>query len=252
MKMKNKKSEQIEKKEKHREQLKLSKQRSSEPDLSRIEPFKTEKQKFLIYCEGKNTEPSYFEQFRLSNAKVIAFGNGYNTVSLVERAYKLSQNEDYDQVWCVYDKDDFHDFNDSIFLADKYKALLEGKYKFEVVYSNQAFEYWLIMHFEDHQGGQMHRDDYYDKLNSYLIEFGLKYDKDSKIVTEGIFTLMQTIIKKRIIRVNGSRKEIFLSRQDIAIERAKKIYDRLEHKNPAIEESSTTVFKLVEELIKYQ
>ena len=37
----------------------------------------------------------------------------------------------------------------------------------------------------------------------------------------------------------------------LAIERAKRIYNRLDHQSPAMEESSTTVFRLVEELLKY-
>jgi hypothetical protein len=37
----------------------------------------------------------------------------------------------------------------------------------------------------------------------------------------------------------------------LAIERAKRIYNRLDHHSPAMEESSTTVFRLVEELLKY-
>jgi len=243
MRMKDKKSEQIAKKEKHRESLKLSKKRASEPDLNRAEPFKPEKQKFLIVCEGKNTEPSYFNQFRLTNAKIIAVGEGFNTVSLVERAYYLSQEEVYDQVWCVFDKDDFHDFNDAVFLAEKYN--------FGVAYSNQAFEYWLILHFEDHQGGQMHRNDYYHKINSYLKVFGCEYDKDSKIVTNDIFALLQTVVKEKTITAENKRIKIYLSRQDMAMERAEKIYSGLEQRNPAIEESSTTVFKLIEELNKY-
>jgi hypothetical protein len=39
------------------------------------------------------------------------------------------------------------------------------------------------------------------------------------------------------------------SRQQLALKRAKKIYDGYDHQNPAKEESSTTVFKLVWELL---
>jgi hypothetical protein len=38
---------------------------------------------------------------------------------------------------------------------------------------------------------------------------------------------------------------------DLAIERAERIYERLDLFSPANEESSTTVFRLVRELIKY-
>ncbi|MGN6417310.1 MAG: RloB domain-containing protein [Pseudobacter sp.] len=33
----------------------------------------------------------------------------------------------------------------------------------QIAYSNQAFEYWLILHFEDHQGGKIDRNDYHKK-----------------------------------------------------------------------------------------
>jgi hypothetical protein len=39
--------------------------------------------------------------------------------------------------------------------------------------------------------------------------------------------------------------------KQLAIMRAKRNFNRLDHSNPAKEESSTTVFRLVEELLKY-
>ncbi|MBF9019024.1 MULTISPECIES: RloB family protein [unclassified Oceanispirochaeta] len=56
-------------------------------------------------------------------------------------------------------KDDFSDsdFNTAITNAESYG--------FKVAYSNQAFEYWLILHFNDHQGGSIHRDSYNSIIN---------------------------------------------------------------------------------------
>lgn len=126
--MKDKKSEQIRLKQKHKEQLKSK--RRKEPGLERTKPKLSEKPTILIVCEGENTEPSYFKQFRLSSATIKPVGEGYNTVSLVNRAGELAHERDYDQIWCVFDKDDFLevDFNNAILLA-------EAK-KFEVAYSN--------------------------------------------------------------------------------------------------------------------
>jgi hypothetical protein len=147
----------------------------------------------------------------------------------------LKDEETYDQVWCIFDKDDFRDsaFNSAIQLAKKNK--------FHVAYSNQAFEYWIILHFEDHQGGQMHRDDYNDKLNKLLKPYNVIYDgKNSKIITEEIFELLDGIDEK-------TKK----GRKQLAINRAKRNYNQFDHTNPAKEESSTTVFRLVKELLKY-
>lgn len=112
---------------------------------------------------------------------------------------------------------------------------------FGVAYSNQAFEYWIILHFDDHQGGGMHRDDYDDKINKLLKPFNLAYDgKKSKVITDDVFELLDGIDEK-------TQKE----RKALAIHRAKRNYKKFDHSNPAEKESSTTVFKLVEELLKY-
>jgi len=231
--MKDKKAEQIAAKKKHREHLKSK--RREEASLERHEPIKVEKPTILIVCEGKNTEPSYFRKFKLSTATIKAIGEGYNTISLVNRASQLSNENKYDQVWCVFDKDDFslEDFNNAIDIAEAQN--------FKVAYSNQAFEYWMILHLEDHQGGGMHRDDYDKKLNYLLKPFGIKYDgQGSKIITEEIFDILEGIDE-------NTNKE----RVEIAIKRAKRNLKNHEDVSPALAESSTTVFKLVNELRKH-
>lgn len=233
MKRKNKKvEEKLKRQERKKEQRKTKAQKLS--SLTRQAPKRVEKKYVLIVCEGKKTEPSYFNQFKLSTAVIKSVGLGYNTVSLVKEAVELAKEDDYDQVWCVFDKDEFtaEDFNNAIFLCKKHK--------FGIAYSNQAFEYWLILHFEDHQGGAMDRNQYTDKLNSYLKEFGLKYDKEKKEITPQIFEVLLSKSPK-----NNK------ARQQIAIERAEKIYNQYDHRSPAEEESSTTVFSLVRTISEY-
>ena len=233
MKMKDKKAEQKAAKQKHLEQLKA--QRRKEPSLERPVAELTEKPSILIVCEGENTEPSYFNQFRITSAKVKSVGEGYNTVSLVNRALALTQQGNCDQVWCVFDKDDFNDndFNSAIQIA------LANN--FGVAYSNQSFEYWLILHFNDHQGGGMHRDNYNDKINEHLKPFKVTYDGNgTKLIEEDFFELLEGVDEKT------NRKRV-----ELAIVRAERNYNSFDHTNPAREESSTTVFRLVRELLKY-
>ena len=61
MKMKDKNAEQRLAKQRHKEQLKA--QRRSAPSLERPFGVRAVKPSILIVCEGKNTEPSYFNQF---------------------------------------------------------------------------------------------------------------------------------------------------------------------------------------------
>ena len=39
----------------------------------------------------RETEPSYFNKFKLTTATIKAVGEGYNTISLVNRAIELSK-----------------------------------------------------------------------------------------------------------------------------------------------------------------
>ncbi len=90
MKMKDKRALDAKARAAHREQLKAAKERHrASPKLERPKPVKEERQRILVYCEGKNTEPSYFSQFRLANIDVKCFGEGRNTVSLVKHAILL-------------------------------------------------------------------------------------------------------------------------------------------------------------------
>lgn len=95
--------------------------------------------------------------------------------------------------------------------------------------------YWLILHFEDHQGGGMHRKDYNEKINKLLQPFKVAYDGNgSKVVEEDFFEVLNRIDEK-------TKKQ----RVDLAITRAERNYNHFDHANPAKEESSTTVFRLV-------
>ncbi|MBK7669316.1 MAG: RloB domain-containing protein [Sphingobacteriaceae bacterium] len=106
----------------------------------------------LIYCEGKNTEPSYFKHFKLASVTINSFGEGKNTLSLVERAKQIydesKKNKKYDAVWCVFDADPKPDNPNQLknFNAAVVKA---KKYGFKVAYSNQAFlnigYYFILM-----------------------------------------------------------------------------------------------------------
>ena len=234
--MTGKKSKESQKKAEHLARLNASRaSRGVEPALIRVVPSIEEKPTILIVCEGENTEPSYFKQFRLTSAKIKTLGEGYNTLSLIEQAAKIQEKGKYDQVWCVFDKDSFtlNNFNKAIQMAEAMG--------FGIAYSNQAFEYWFILHFEDHQGGPMPRTDYNQKINRYINPSGAVFDgKTNKKVSSRFFDLLF-----------GNDGDTGKNRTHLAITRAKRNFDKFDHSSPALEESSTTVFRLVAEILKY-
>ncbi|MFM9949360.1 MAG: RloB family protein [Saprospiraceae bacterium] len=240
MKMKDKKPAQIAQKEAHKARLKEAKMRRAAPDFQLPEPTRPERQRFLIVCEGLNTEPDYFyhlrQYFRMTAAEIVTIGGAGETIRVVERAKKEAGKSRFDQIWVVFDKDDFPSdhFDNAIHMA-----MAAG---FGVAYSNQSFEYWLILHFENHQGGAMDRKQYPKKLNDYLLPFGLYYDAEgSKSISSEIF---QVLTSKEL--KTGE------SRLDLAMQRAEKIIVfHADEPSPAAAESSTTIFDLVRELLKF-
>ena len=106
--------------------------------------------RFLIVCEGKKTEPLYFEALITNHTstvrEVTIEGEGRATVALVERTEEIRRdlerknNMSFDRVWVVFDKDDFDDFNEAIKKA--------RKLGFQSAWTNEAFELWYYLHFE--------------------------------------------------------------------------------------------------------
>lgn len=143
------------------------------------------RQHFLIVCEGSKTEPQYFKQFRVPRLVVKVEGLGMNTLSLVDRAIELSKEDEYDQVWCVFDKDDFpiDNFNNAINRANTNDL--------QVAYSNQAFELWYVLHFEFLQSA-IDRAAYMRKLDSYL---QVKYKKNDSQIYKRLRCKIDTAIR---------------------------------------------------------
>ena len=67
------------------------------------------KERFLIVCEGSKTEPNYFRSFRVPKnvVEVDVHGLGEDPSKLVKSAKDLKNKDgdDYDQIWCVFDRD---------------------------------------------------------------------------------------------------------------------------------------------------
>lgn len=138
--------------------------------LKRKTNIREQKETLLIVCEGEETEPNYFRSFRVTTARVMPIGTGYNTITVVDEAIRLKNgaNPAYDQVWAVFDKDSFpaHNFNTAI-----QRAHANG---IHVAYSNEAFEMWYILHF-NLVNASLSRTQYQGILRGYL---GAAYQKN--------------------------------------------------------------------------
>ena len=142
---------------------------------------------YLIICEGKQTEPNYFNGLkqdinRKYGKKVEVLipnidikGTGRNTTDLVKYTQKFVNyaSKVYGQVWVVFDKDDYSDeqFNQAIKNCD-----------YNVAWSNPNFELWLLSHLK-RVSKVMSKDEILDELDKEFHRNGLgTYKKnDGKI-----------------------------------------------------------------------
>ena len=103
------------------------------------------RQRFLIVCEGKQTEPNYFKALTkdIESINCEISGQGKDPNSLVEYAIKEKAKNNFDKIWVVFDKDEVpnDDFNGAIAEAERNKI--------ECAWSNEAFELWFLYHFEN-------------------------------------------------------------------------------------------------------
>lgn len=166
----------------------LEKLKNDKIEARKIESIE-ERRFFLIVSEGIKTEPNYFNYFKKFLPKhlletVEVHGAGDNTINVVQRAIELRNIRDkntilpnYDEVWAVYDKDDFpsQDFNAAVQLA--------ANNNIESGHSNQSFELWYVLHFQFLQNA-LHRDDYIKILSK---ELGFKYKKNNLTVIDFLF-----------------------------------------------------------------
>lgn len=196
---------------------------------------------FLIISEGERTEPLYFKRIKaliddkiggridiIDIPLIDIYGSGASTGKLIEITERIVQKANimYQNVWVVFDKDDFEDFDKAIETAEK-----KG---YKIAWSNQSFEYWLYLHF-DYSDAALHREYWNKKLDDIFKRYELgegkylkNYDNIYDIVNS--FGGVNKAIKNAKRRMKDFQKE----------------YTKPSDYNPG-----TTVYELVEELKKY-
>jgi hypothetical protein len=203
----------------------------SEGRYSRKAPSRPLKEEVLVVCGGQ-TEQIYFDAFKqvfrpsLGNISVVTAVEAKNPKQIVEYAIKARQRKDsYNAVWCVFDKDDFIDFDEAIIFA-KQNGI-------GAAFSNQAFEVWFINHCRLLDSA-MHRSHYKEELSRLL---AFQYDKGQDTMTKVCDALLTE------------------DRVKTAIANARLGYERhtIESipKKPSVYESCTTVYMLAKSLLNW-
>lgn len=217
------------------------KKRRAERNKRKENIRKQKSSNWLIVCEGKETEPNYFEgavaaineliedDYKL---KVKIVGKGMNTTSLVKSTqdilneideYKISTIP-YGKIFVVFDKDSFKasDFDDAIKMCKNNGYI--------PLWSNQAIEFWFLLHF-NYIDSKISRKDYAKKINEYFKVKGYNYNYKKN--DKDIYDLLC-----KYGSLENARKY------------AQKIYHIHKNDKPSASESCTTVYEFFNALDK--
>jgi hypothetical protein len=108
--------------------------------------------KIFIWSHTEKAEIQYFQAYKnylrsslLMPGKKLCWAPHELLEKTVEWKKRNINESDGDQVWCIFDVDDFYK-DDRILLLRSIKKAEENGIK--IAYVNECFELWILMHFE--------------------------------------------------------------------------------------------------------
>lgn len=224
-----------------RDELKRRMKKKKRKEGSRL----AQPERYLIICEGKKTEPYYFEGIKKriekkydkrinERIKLKVKGTGRNTLSLLDYAKAIVEQERkqsrmYEHIWLVYDLDDFplDNFDNTAYSVGSMNENNNTSTKWHVAWSNQCIEIWFLLHF-NYYNSDIHRAKYFEKLSEIFKDYSVdKYEKNN----EDIFEIL-----------------IKYGNLEDAINNAKRLCKENEGQSPSKMTPATKVYELVERL----
>ncbi len=108
--------------------------------------------KIFVWSHTEKAEIEYFQEFKnhletplLMPKKEICWTPQELLGKIVEWKKAEVCEDDGDQVWCIFDVDDFYKNDSKGLLAAVKKAI---NHNIKIAYANECFELWILLHFE--------------------------------------------------------------------------------------------------------
>lgn len=226
---------------------------------------------FIIFCEDENAEPIYFNSLEVDGKLRINIVpnqkqgklNLYNTIrkcvedglmEVVNGRYKIKDGVT-ENIWCVYDRD-LEDsdvanvqLNHDLEFTTAIQSATDSGLK--VAWSNDVFELWVLLHFENiATGKRLHRDVIYKRLTEIFKSLPEQSTELLSITTPDYFYYKWHLKTKKhfelhVLPILHARREIGLQN---ATALASIFPDNIafHDRNPC-----TMVHELVKELLSY-
>ena len=154
----------------------------------------------MIVCEGSETEPNYLiglrEHLRLNPANVIiqSCPCGSDPVSIVEYALNKHKCNDYDRIYCVFDKEHTN-YKDAL---NKIESNFKNNMSIYAITSVPCFEYWFLLHFKKSTKPyqQTAKKSAGDQLKSEIKKYIKNYHEADKDIFEKTKKHLETAIAR--------------------------------------------------------
>ena len=182
--------------------------------LRRKKPTREPYDRILIVCEGKKTEPNYFDEIRqearVSTLQVsIVHSFGTQPLQVVNCAEsEFQKTKQFEKVFAVFDHDDHTTYVNAIRKAESLNGKLkndEGKpVIFKAIVSVPCFEFWLLLHYANIQS-YFHRREILHQLRTHISNYEKGQDGIYKLTQENLIiaTERSQILKRRFSRLPG-------------------------------------------------
>ena len=155
------------------------------PRIGRHSARREPKRRFILFCEGKNTEPDYFLAIRRNWTSALILVDTRPAVgvplTIAQAAVQFAREEgllrgsrrrrfsfeEKDEVWAVFDRDEHDKYCEAVNLCEQHGI--------GVARSNPCFELWLILHETD-----FNRPDDRHAVQKKLEQLRPEYDRKGK------------------------------------------------------------------------
>ena len=157
--------------------------------IKRGKPKKEPKARFVLFCEGSNTEPAYFSAIRkvwIGTLIEIETRPGVGApITVAKEALGLARKmglssrsrrrknsfEENDRVWAIFDRDDHDRYREAVTVCEENGI--------GVARSNPCFELWLILHETDYD-----RPDGRHVVQKELEKLRREYDRNRRKIPD--------------------------------------------------------------------
>lgn len=223
---------------------------------------------YIIFCEDSTCEKLYLDNFNDKKVKINTISNYKSHLSNVVNAISychenrlFNEEEIIDReglhVWCVYDAD----FNKSVSNTNEKVTYNESipmakKHNINVAWSNDAFELWVLLHFEEVPINieTSSREYYYHHLDDIFKNLKEQNELLIKAMQHSTFSYKKDLKKHRCFNEIVKPLLILKENRDLAISRAKTLHLHFLSKTKKISEMApcTCMYLLVEDILSRQ